>query len=528
MASKEKKSSGNPAETHKKQAAKTSGSNTEKNEDSFISGLVRQFKARPFIFTGTLLILVIVIVAFVFVPAIVPESRRGVDLSFGTYNNIPISYVDGNYFYQVQQSLARQYQSNLDDTNYQITLYQIWREAFEETVVQTGILDEMKNAGYAAPSNVVDRTVAQLPDFQENGRFSAAKYRAMDNNRKMALWRQVRDSITLNLFVGDITGLSAPSGEGSFISAMASPQRNFEMVSFPVSSYPDSEIASYVEANPGLFRITHLSKITINSGEREAQQILASIRSGTETFEDAAKNKSRDYYAENSGDMGSRMVFELLTEIPDEQIREQIISLSGGELSNVVKTADNTWVIFRAEETARPADINDPNTADRIRSYVLYYERGRAEDWLIAEADKFIASVISSGDFDSAVNDRVMVKQTFGPLPLNYGDVSFFTSVASSQISELSDASYNDLFWQTCFSTPLKIPSKPIVLGNNVVVIYPLEEIEADEEETGFIATYYTYWLTQAFDQDIRSYFLSNGKLKDRFWETFSRLFLGT
>ena len=48
------------------------------------SELVRRFKSNHFIFIGTIVILVIVIVAFVFVPAITPGQRfgRNVDLTF--------------------------------------------------------------------------------------------------------------------------------------------------------------------------------------------------------------------------------------------------------------------------------------------------------------------------------------------------------------------------------------------------------------------------------------------------------------
>ena len=537
MASKEKKTrgtAGKPSQGKSPRAKnrRTSGTVTprpksarpETQDDSMKAEFIRRFKANPFIFVGTIVILVIVIVAFVFVPAIVPERNRGIDLNFGSYNKIPINYVDGNYFYQVQQSLARQYQSELDESNYQIANYQIWREAFEVTVVQTAMLDEMKSAGYTAPSQVVDRAMAQYSDFQENGRFSAARYRQMDSNQRMAIWRQVRDSIMVNYFVSDILGLKSPPGEGTFISTMASPQRSFEMVSFPISSYPNSEIADYVRANPSLFRITHLSKITINS-EREARQIYTSVQDGNETFEDAARNKSRDYYAENSGDMGSRMVFELLAEIPDEQAREEVINLPWGSLSNVIRISDNTWALFRIEEPIRPADTNDAVIMDRIRNYIMDYERGRAEDWVIGEAENFIASA-NETDFSGAAADRAMDKQFFGPLPLNYGDVSFFTSVSSTGLSDLSYAGYNDMFWQACYATPLNTISSPIVIGSNVLVIYPLEEINADEDETGFIRDYYTYWLSQSFDQDIRSYFLNNGKLDDRFWERFSSIFL--
>ena len=497
----------------------------EKQESSFISDMLKRFKDNPLLFIGSLLILVIIVIAFVFLPAIAPDRSGGVDLTFGYYNRTPISYVEGNYFYQVYQSLARQHQGNIDEFNYNIVLYQIWREAFEAAIVYTGILDEMKNAGYNVPSEVVDRAVAQLPDFQENGRFSSARYRQMDSNRRMALWRQVRDNITADFFIRDLITLKNSTREAAFISSMASPKRTFDMVSFPVNSYPESEIISYAQTNPSLFGTVHLSKITITSSEREARQILTSIQNGEETFEDAARNRSRDFLAENGGDMGSRMVFELISDIPDAAEREQVVNMSRGSLSNIITAYDNTWVFFRMEEPIRPVDIYDSTAMEKIRNYVLSNERGRVEDWLFGQAEDFIESARAT-DFDSAAINHRMTKNTFGPISLNYGDVSFFTSVSSSGIDELNQAGRIDRFWQTGFSTPLNTPSTPVVIGSNVVVLYPTEEISSDEDEISFIEMYYTYWLTQSFEQGIRTYFMTNGKLDDRFWDVFQYLMM--
>jgi hypothetical protein len=497
----------------------------EKQDDSTKAEFIRRFKARPFIFIGTFVVLAIVIVAFVFVP-VVPKYGQSIDLNFGSYNKIPIKYVEGNYFYQVQQSLARQYQSSTDSANYQYALYQIWREAFEATVVNTAILDEMKRAGYTAPEDVVDFQMSLLSDFQENGRFSNAKYRQMDNNTRMSIWRQIRDNIAVSYYVSDLTGLLVPTKETAFVSAMGSTERSFDMVAFPIYSYPDSEIAAYVRASPDMFRIAHLSRITVSSGEREARQILASIQNGTETFENAARNMSRDMYADNSGDMGNRMVFELSTEIPGDKL-EELLRLTRGSLSSVIRLADNSWAIFRAEETVRQADIQETITMDRIRNYMMTDQRGRVEDWLISEAEKFIEYAKAVG-FDSAVEDMGIFKWTFGPLPLNYGNTSLFSSVASAGISVIYDeytrtnAGINEQFWQAAFTTPINTPSVPVVEGANVIVLYPLEESEADEDNIGLIETFYSsYWLPNNTNTDIRSYFLNNTKLDDKFWDIF-------
>jgi len=493
----------------------------EKRDDSGKSEIMHRLKTHPFLFIGTVIILIIVIIAFVFVPAIVPRAHGMEDLTFGFYNKVPIKYVSGNYFYQVQQRLANQYQMpSPDDPSYFMIIQWIWRRAFEETVIYMGIQDEMKEAGFITPENVVDREVAK--QFQENGKFSATRYRAMSTASQTALWRQVQESIVAGHYMSDLFGLRTASAEATFISSMASPRRSFELAVFPFSSYPDSEVVSFAEANQALFRITRLSRITINSGEREARQILDLVKNNTSTFEEAARTNSQDEYAEKDGDMGIRMAFELIPEISDEQARESVINLSRGSLSDLVRVSTG-WAFFRAEEAVQPADTGDPAQRDKIRSYIMNNLRGRAEDWLTAEAEKFIAQVREKG-FQDAVSNENVIKQSFGPIPVNYGSSALFSTVESTGIPELRNASTNQFFWRAAFSTPLESPSNPFVFENSVMVLYPVEESDADESTIEQIESYYPYRTRENMDQAFRTYFLSNEKLDDHFDETFGRL----
>ncbi|MDR0624655.1 MAG: peptidylprolyl isomerase [Treponema sp.] len=495
-------------------------------EHSAKSEFIRRFKANPFIFIGTIVILVIVVIAFVLVPAIVPNAEMGQapDLTFGFYNKVPINYVPGGYFAQVQETLARYQQSSINDSNYQLMSYQIWRAAFEETVVHTGILQEMEAAGYTPPAEVVDREVAGLPMFQENGRFSAARYQELDNNTRLTLWRQVRESIAEEYYKADITGLLKPAREGAFISRMASPQRTFDMTFFPIENYPDAEVISYAGENSGLFQVTHFSKITVNSSEREARQILDSIKAGTTTFEDAAKTHSQDSYAEKGGDMGIKLAYELTAEAPAPEDREKLLALGKGEYSDLIKL-DAGWAFFRVEDIPYPADTGDSATLEKIRSYIREFERGRMEDWAITEAEEFIAQAAESG-FEGAVIEQSLEKRQFGPIPVNYGGIDLFTTLASFQVGEISGAVSDENFWRTAFSTPLNTLSSPLVLGNNVLVLFPLEESDADESASGNIESLLSsYWLSYNAEQAVRSFFLNNEKLEDRFFEIFLRYF---
>jgi hypothetical protein len=494
--------------------------------DTTQSEFIRKFKTNPFIFIGTIIILIIVIVAFVLVPAIVPQAGLGnSDLTFGYYNKTPISYVPGNYFARMQENIAQYMQSSMDATNYQYIYYQVWRGAFDETVIHTGILEEMKRAGYTAPADLVDRRVAALPMFQENGRFSGALYRQMDSGARMSLWREMQDSIAEEHYKSDMNGLRVSSREVSFISAMASPERTFQMVFFPLSSYPDSEIIAYVNANPNNFRQIHLSSVTITSSEREARQVLTSVENGTLSFEDAAKNQSRDSYAEKGGDMGLKPAYELSTEIPDAAEREGVLALnSAGALSSLVKVPTG-WAFYRCEAPPVPADTSDQTMISQIRYYMNDFERGRIEDWLIGEAEQFI-ELVKAGDFETAAAARTLELRNFGPLPLNYGGTDLFTTLSSFSVSELGYADSNENFWRTAFSTPLKTPSIPFVVGSNVLVIYPVEEKTAEESTVEAIeSSYASYWTSYNAERSLRSYFLSNPKFDDKFMEAFMRIF---
>jgi hypothetical protein len=494
----------------------------------------RRFKTNPFVFIGTILILVIVVIAFVVAPAIVPEAGgAGVDLTFGYYNKAPISYVPGNYLANAQANYARYMQGSINESNYQTISQMIWQQAFEETVIHVAILQTMEQAGYAAPESLVDREVAQLSQFQENGRFSAARYRSLSAADRIALWKEVRESLTKNRYLDDIFSLRLSSSEGEFVRAMAARARSFSLAAFPLDSFPDEEVAAYAESEPDLFRMIHLSRITVTSSDREAQQVLDAVKNGTQTFEEAARTQSQDSYAERGGDVGIQMAYELISDVPDSAERDSVIATAAGEYSPLVKVPSG-WAFFRADEEPRAVDLEDPANLAKIRSYLRNFERGRMEDWLFAQAQLLIDAVGEEG-FDEALEERGLRKRDFGPLPLNYGGVAItdsaqgrnlFPALSAEQISELVPAESNENFWRAAFFTPLETPSEPLVVGDNVLVLYPREEITRDEADTEGIITFYSTWVSSGAEASLRSYFLNNDKLENNFFATYLRFLL--
>jgi hypothetical protein len=504
-----------------------------KNDASSSSETSRKFKQNPAIYIGSIIILVLITVVFVGGDFLSGRFRGGGagDPTFGYYDKVPVTLIPGNTFAQYYEQVMRYYQAQGADLSNYFTTAQVWRQAYEMAVTHTAILQMLKRSNYFVPEKTVDREVAKLPQFQENGRFSPALYNQMSDSSRLSLWRKIQEELLKDTYYNDFMyGLLTPSGEANFIGKMNSNMRSFEMVSYNIlDNYPESEYQSYAREKADLFRTIHLSMISVNSNEREAKKILDSINKGTITFEDAARAQSQDNYASKGGDTGSRYYYEIENEIFGEAARETVINLRKGELSDCIKVGDN-WIIFRIEEEIKPADFSDYSVMDRVKSYLKSFDRGRMEDWAIAKIKEFIRDAQNSG-FDTAALQWNLKKFNFGPLPLNYAGVDLFTALESFSDSgippqDLQSLSRNENFWKIAFSSKLNTPSESLVQGDNVLVLFPVEEINVDENANESIASAYTsYWLNMLAEQSLQPYFMSNPRMDDRFWDTFFKYF---
>ena len=503
------------------------------------SEIARKFKQNPGLYVGSVVILVLVTVVFLAGDLLSP---RGSDYenTYGYYDKVPISIVPNNMFHQTLGNYIQYYQSQGHDMSNQWIAAQIWRQAYEAAVVHTAILKLMNRSNYHVPEKTVDKRVAQLPEFQENGRFSPTLYNRMKETDRLAKWRQTQEEIVKNLYFSDYyDGMLMTNAEAEFIGSLASPERNFQVVSFSVEDYPESEFISYGEANAHLFDSIHLSRITVTASEREAKKILDTIQSGTITFEDAARAHSQDGFADRGGDMGTRYNFDLERDIPSSEDRDAVLNLRQGELSSVIK-AGESWVIYRAEEELVKADFEEEIVMERVRSYLRNFDRGRMEDWAIQEANDFTSFVTENRlSFEDAARIRNIEARSFGPFPLVYGGPEIIAYYGGSPMmlysvfnnfeipgfdpNYMTDLSKNETFWKAAFSTPLQTPSEPVVQGNNVFVFMPTEEISVEETTAKDVASMYlSYWMGMLAEQSMQPYFMNNPRMDDRFWQVYT------
>lgn len=495
----------------------------KKHDPQQRSDIVRRFKQNPLTFVGTILVLVIVIIAFVFVPAIVPDGG-GADelLEFGAWDRKPIAYTSGGYFanMRAQYENMRRY--------YQMSDEQIWRNAFEAAASRTAILGMMDAAGYDPPKTRVDAKVADLDQFKENGRFSAVKYGKLDPATRIRLWQDVRMDMITERYRDDAGALKTPKAEEDFIADMSRTQRTFKMASFPYSSFPDTELIVYADRHPDTFKTLRLAQITVSGGEAGARGLRDGISGGDTTFEDTARTQSEDEFADRGGSAGPRLAFELEALIADEELRASVAGLAAGELSEVIPSGSN-WIIFKAEEAAAEPDLGDAGVLAKVRGYLLDNERGIIEDWLLKEAEAF-AGRARAGGFEEVAAEEGIELAEFGPVPLNYGNSDLFTTLSASSAPGLDEAATDENFWKTAFATPSGEPSAPIVLGGadeTVAVFYPVEE-QSETAADNTRSTFTGWWLDNETRQNITDAILNSKRFDNRFEATYSRLFSGT
>jgi hypothetical protein len=490
----------------------------------------RRPRGNSFIYVGTVVLLVITVVAFVFVPAMGSMGGEGGDLTFGSWNGKPIAFAQGGYFASQVQQVKAQYESQgYKDSGDQFFAYQVWRRAFENTAVHLALLDYADKAGISASDSYIDAQMIEHPSFQEDGSFSKRKYREASDSYKLSLRKDLASSAVKSRYVSDSVGYVTSKAEVAFLKGMAQSRRSIEFVAVPFSSYPNEERVAFAQANADSFRRARLSKVTVSSSQKDAEQILAQVRSGSLSFEDAAKNHSKDPYASKGGDMGLRFAWELAGDLKDASAIDAVLALPSGELSGVVETIAGAWSFYRVDEAPAVPDFASADLLKSVGDYMDRNEKGRVEDWAIAKAASFAAAA-KDGFATAAAAAGYSVKKT-APFPLNYGnalDIGYFSllgSLDAESLPELRGADSNERFLQAVFSLEAGGISAPVVHNDYAIVVRVKEINAAGDGELDLLEAYYPMVVQQDASAELASAILADPLLKDDFIAAFSRAF---
>ncbi|GAB1433444.1 hypothetical protein MASR2M29_20700 [Spirochaetota bacterium] len=486
-----------------------------------------------FVYIGTIIILIITVIAFVFVPALGGAGSRSNDTSFGSWKGKPISFVYGGYFAnQVSQIKSDFEKQGYTDTGSPDFARLVWRRAFENTAIHLALLDYAKEAGMAVSNSWLDTQMLEHPVFLENGVFSKRKYREMSNTDKIALRKDIELNALKSRFASDSVSYMTGKDEQAFILEISKNRRSIDYVVFPFSDFPAVELKAYAIANATLFRQFSISQITIASSAKEAEQIRSKVVSGALSFEEAAKNYSKDMYSATGGSLGQKYAWELRAELGKAENVDEILALPQGEVSPVYESYAGSWVFYRLDSKVKEMDSSSPELSSTVSRYLERYERGRIEDWSVARAEIF-AEAAKSGFEKAALNANLSIKTT-EPFPINYGNAlnipqfgnfNLLGALDTNGKAELNGAERNERFFEAVFSLKADEVSKPLVINGNAIVIRLKESVTVEDAMLGLLEAYYPTVVEQELSMAVASKILASPQLKDNFYQAFAKLY---
>jgi len=495
-------------------------------KSSQINAVEKKRTQHPLMWVFSVLVLVIVVVAFIIAPAF-GGMRQSNRLIFGYFNGEPIEYTPDSYFARQRDAYAEQVQnmSENNSDNLQFQALQVWKAAYDATVVHTAVLQQSEKSGLHISEKKLDRTIAKYGPYQSNGKFSAELYRQASNADKLATRDLFRENLIHDQWESDLRNIPSSPGEADFFANLATPERKFQYISYSLLDYPREEVAAFALENNTLFRRMNLSRISLRMKESEAREIYSQLSSAPERFEELAQNHSSDENADKGGDMAWVRYHELASIFEDEAKADTVFSLKKGDISQLIETSFG-WAVYRCDEPVQQPDITSPEEVDAVRSYLIQNLRGDVENYFIERANTLVEAAVSEG-FSSAaaVNNLDIITTNY--FPVNYGGSFFLKTIQNESGSgPLGNAQSNTRILQKLFSLEKDSFSEPFVLGQSVVVAQLLDEREVPAEELEGIKSYYTYITSNFQNQDIQRHFLQSEYLEDNFMQIFSKYFL--
>jgi len=471
------------------------------------------------------IILVVIVVTFIGAPVVSKVSEQSA-IPFGSYDGVPIEFIQGNMFAQQVEQLNRFYeQFNQGGSNIELQRQLVWRQAFEQTAVQIGLKREADRAGIVVTDGQVDKQLVRHAAYLKDGKFSEELYRNTPSAERFKYRQETKTELLVQQYAVDHTnGPLVSSATKDFIAGLAYPQKKFSFVTFTDADYPAAQVADYAAKNAALFRSIDLSRITVTSSEADANKVREEAVKGEKAFSDLAKTYSKDGLATSGGAMNVRYYYELKSEIAKVEDLDKVFALAKGGISAVVK-GEKSWTIYKVNAPATAADLTTAETLAVVRAYIARNDRGLMEDNLEAQAKAFGDG--AKGDFAAAAKKAGKTVGSTEWVALNFGNHELFPSVTkASQDQTFQGLASNVDFFKTAFRLEKGQISGPI-LASPAVLVVKVDDVKLAPAATDTPVTVGAVESTVTSERgnQLQKQILSSPKFKDSFQSEFNTLF---
>ncbi len=473
-------------------------------------------KAEKNLNIASTIILAIIVVTFIAAPTVTGLLGQGA-VSFGTYAGRSIDHTNENFFGNQVRELA-QYRSD------QFPPESLWRQAFQNAAFRVALQVEAEEGGLLISNPLIDHQLRQFGPYLDNeGNFSPQLFRETPDADKARYRQDIQESLLQSEWLAvRITGPKIPDFVLRKTLEIAYPQRKFEYVSFSDDDFPTAEAASWGKDNARLFQSMVLSRITITTSEKDAQQVREEAQKGGRTFESLAEAYSKDQYNQVGGSMGRVHYHELMGDFSQQTDLDALFNLRAGTLSPVYKTPLG-WAFYRVQEDSKPANLEEEATQKAVRQYLLNNERGFVEDYLKKKAAEFRDLALGAG-WDTALRRFNKSSTSTEYVSINFGNHPLLPVFNLGQGGELSSLNNSEDFYRQAFRLAPDQVSSPIS-ANRRFVLFRLKEIKEkagdSDPSLDALVQQASFYLPNQRVRQYQNLLLSSYKFKDNFEEGY-------
>ena len=470
-----------------------------------------------------MIVLLLIAVSFVLAPAIQafvgPKNADGV--VFGKYGKEDIKYAYGNYFYDQVQNYGNQYKNTGDNATQ--TLYQIWKSAYDSTVLFTAVNQLASKAGLIAADEVVNRAIINSGAYNKDGKFDVELYQKATAENKASIEKSIRRSVPYQIVIDDIGSALSSSAEADYVAKMASVGRTFNYVDINASLYPDEKASAYALQNKQLFYSMDLSIISVET-EDVAKTLSSAIASGEKTFEEVALSSSKDNFAANEGKVGTVYYFGLVTNFKNPEDATKLLTAKSGDVIGPLE-GNGGWSIYRLDSTPLEADYASPALLSTVKAYLVSNDDPIVDDYLLALANDFAQD--AQDDFASAAEKAELDVVTVGGTPYNIAQSTYLNSFNNTDPQGmLASVVTTKEMGQKLYTAELGTVLEPIKSNTSYLVVQADEEV-ADEGMGSYIQMFYNYLSGSQNQQDFSQALYTSDQFEDNFLGTFFSTILG-
>ncbi len=448
------------------------------------------------------IVLILIAISFVLAPALGALTQQKMakngQIVFGKYKDKNIEYSLNSYFYDQVQRLGQ----NLSKSeNPQQQLYQVWQQAFNNTVVYTALKDEIDETNFKVTGSMINKTIINSGVYSKDGKFSKEIYESASDEFKTRLNKSTKKELYLTTTLSDYTNAFSGKKEVEFVDKLANNKKEFEYVEFTKDMYPKAKILEYAKAKQFNFSEREFN-FFITPEEDQAKEAEKRILAG-ENFEDVAKSIKEDIVT-NLGYLSQYQI----AEITSEEDANKIFGVKTNELAPIVKLSNNTFALIQPLSDTRLLDLNKDENYNKVSAYFFKNESDLVIKYLKGEADKLMKEYKTLELI--AKNANLEVKKS-NKAALNVSGSALYQGLDGDLAKAISKAKVE------LFKTEDNTLSKPIQINSTTIVIAKPTNVESDNS----LESVYPYYSKSIIQNDLIQTVLNSDKFENNFINVF-------